>query len=130
MSIVYVRFNDGKIIELVAAAEQPGPEYLSLDINDPRVAKYMSDPTGLLDAFKPLTPIRLELGMLYLNLVPDQVAAAIDALPEPDRTIAKIYWNRTEWFKRDDPILARVSAVFGLTEQQIDEAWKYAEQLT
>ncbi|QIG68447.1 hypothetical protein EVB62_045 [Rhizobium phage RHph_TM33] len=129
MSIVYVRYNEnGKIVGI--AANEIGPEWLSRDISDPSVAKYMADPMGLLDMFQPLTPSRFKLGMLYLNIVPEQVEAAIAALPEPDRTLANIYWTSTDWFRRDDPILTQVSADFGLTEQQIDEAWKYAEQLT
>ncbi|AGC35976.1 hypothetical protein HOS22_gp52 [Rhizobium phage RHEph08] len=128
MAIVWVRFKDSKVVSL--SEIDMGPEWMAVDDQRPDVQKYIKDPMGLEDTFKDLNPVRFKLGVLYLNVTPEMVHDAIYALPEPDKTIAAIYWESTLVFKRDDPLLAQISAGFGLTEQQVNEAWKYAEQLT
>lgn len=86
----------------------------------------------LVDAEVPLTPLKpvnFKLGMLTLNVTPDQVDEVIAQMPEPDRMIAKIYWTSAREFRRDDPLIAQVAAAFGKTDADIDEAWRYAVAL-
>lgn len=77
--------------------------------------------------FKRLKPINFELGMLSLDVTPDQVTTVIESLPEPDRTIAKIYWTRATGFERADPLIDEIAAIFNKTEAEIERAWRYAE---
>lgn len=86
----------------------------------------------LADAELPLTPLKpvsFKLGMLTLNVTPDQVDEAIDRMSEPDRMIAKIYWASAREFRRDDPLIEQLAATFGKTNADIDKAWRYAVAL-
>ncbi|QXV73673.1 hypothetical protein [Rhizobium phage RHph_I40] len=129
MSIVFAKFVDDKVAAVVYTPIDD-PSFMAVDSERADIVAFLDDLTGLKTRFAPLNPVRFALGMLYLNITPDMVHDAIYALPEPDKTIAAIYWERADKFLRDDPILAAVSAGFDLTDQQIDEAWRYAEQLT
>lgn len=132
MTVVYIaRASDGTIANVYAGPQEIAQE--AIEDNHPDVVAFYNSLkiVDLYEAveFKGLNPVRFKLGMLYLNVTPTMVSDAIYALPEPDKTIAAIYWESTLVFRRDDPILAQVSAGFGLTAQQVDEAWRYAEQL-
>ncbi|QOE32109.1 hypothetical protein CPT_Palo_050 [Rhizobium phage Palo] len=130
MEPVFAQFNNEAEIMTLYAGKPVGIETVELTEDDPRVMVFRSRMFRQeIVAFQPLTPMQFKLGMLYLNLVPDQIDVAIAALAEPDRTIAKIYWTSTQVFKRDDPILIAIASTFGITSIQLDEAWKYAEKL-
>jgi hypothetical protein len=77
----------------------------------------------------PVVPVDFKLGMLTLNITPDQIDAAIDAMQDPDRILARIYWTSAQEFVREDPLIADIAAVFGKTEEEIDGAWRYAMSL-
>ncbi|QWY83438.1 hypothetical protein [Rhizobium phage RHph_X3_9] len=79
--------------------------------------------------YPPLSPVAFKLGMLTLNIVPEQIDAAIAQMAEPDRTIAKIYWTSAGVFLRDDPLIEQIAATFGKSAADIDAAWAYAETL-
>lgn len=78
---------------------------------------------------EPLSRVNFKLGMLYLNITPDQIDAAIEQMAEPDRTFAKVYWNDSVRFHRSNPLIAQLAGQFGSTSDQIDAAWLYALQL-
>jgi hypothetical protein len=80
------------------------------------------------ELFPPLDPLDFKLAMLTLNVTPDDVDAAIDAMPEPDRTLAKIYWTSAGKFRRDNPLIEQIAAAFGKTSADIDSAWAYARE--
>lgn len=48
------------------------------------------------------------------------VEAAINALPEPARTTARIDWDNATEFRRDFPLLAQLANAIGLTAVQVD----------
>lgn len=80
-------------------------------------------------AFEPLKPINFKLGMLTLNVTPDQVDEVIEQMPEPDKMLAKIYWTSAQWFRREDPLIEDIAAVFGKTSADIDGAWLHGMAL-
>lgn len=47
-------------------------------------------------------------------------------LPEPDRTIAKWRWERSQTFERDDWLINEMATVFGKSSEEVDAAWLYA----
>lgn len=67
------------------------------------------------------------MGLLYLNITPDMVDAAIASMSEPDRTIAKWRWERSQTFMRDDWLINEMATAFGKTPEEVDEAWLYAQ---
>ena len=57
------------------------------------------------------------------------VLAQFDQLPEPDRTIADITFEYSTEVQRNNPLIAQVAAMGGLTDEQIDEMFIQAATL-
>lgn len=77
----------------------------------------------------PLTARQLRLGLLKIGIKPSQVDAAINALPEDQREAAEIEWAYASEYQRDHYLIGLLATSFGLTEAQVDAAWKDAETL-
>jgi len=75
-----------------------------------------------------LTQRQFRLGLLSAGLLAG-VETAIDALPEPDRTAAKIEFEYASVVVRTDPWVTDLAAVLGLTDQEIDTLWLWASAL-
>lgn len=56
----------------------------------------------------------------------DDIDAAIDALPEPARTAARIDWEAATEFRRDFPLVLQLGASLGLTDAQLDDLFAAA----
>lgn len=76
--------------------------------------------------FRALGPDELLYGLLYLNITPDMVDGAIDAMSEPDQFIARWRWTRNVQFRRDDELIIQMGVAFGKTPAEVDAAWEYA----
>jgi hypothetical protein len=48
------------------------------------------------------------------------VQPAIDALPEPQRTLTQIEWNDSLTFQRDSPVVNAIGAAIGLNSELLD----------
>lgn len=79
--------------------------------------------------YAPLSARQLRLGLLKIGISPDQVDTAIDRLPADQKVTAKIEWDYASEYKRDHYLIALLGASFGLTEEQINEAWLVAQSL-
>lgn len=78
----------------------------------------------------PLTARQLRLGLLGRGISLNQVAAAIDAMPETaDKDRVQIEWEYATTFDRVHPIIATIGAAAGLTDEQIDVMWEGAVSL-
>lgn len=55
-------------------------------------------------------------------------ATALNALPEPDKTLALIDWDAPTW-QRSDPTLAAMAAALGLSAAQLDALFAQAATL-
>jgi hypothetical protein len=53
---------------------------------------------------------------------------ALNALPEPDKTLAQIDWDAPTW-QRSDPTLAAMAGALGLTDAQLDALFTQAASL-
>jgi len=75
-----------------------------------------------------ITARQLRLALLGLGLTGAQVEAAINAMPGTDmqREAARIEWEYATSYQRDHQLVAMLGAALGLTEAQIDAAWKEA----
>lgn len=60
----------------------------------------------------------------------DDVEAAINALPEPQKTLARIDWDNAQDFRRDFPLLLSLAGAIGLTSAQIDSLFAAAAAIT
>lgn len=57
----------------------------------------------------------------------DQVTAIMDALPEPDRTIAQLAWHGDGKVARRGKTVLGLATVLGLSDDQVDEMFVAAE---
>lgn len=126
MTILYYRNNDGRY---VGAFDTPQSGLIECD--PPADARQVWDDVrgawgSIPEAYKPLDPASLLMGLLHLNITPDMVDAAIATMPEPDRTIAKWRWERSNTFERDDWLIEEMTTAFGKTSEEVDDAWLYA----
>ena len=132
---------DGKVVNAIVLADDadpsefgaiPGPEGASIGWafdgetwTPPELPSVDPGPVAL----APLTARQLRLGLLQIGIKPADVAAAISALPEDQRDVAEIEWDYASEYRRDHPLIATLGASFGLTTEQIDDAWRDAMAL-
>lgn len=57
------------------------------------------------------------------------VDTAIDALPEPQRTAARIEWDYSNELQRSNPLVAALTPALGLTSEQVDALFIAASAL-
>lgn len=72
-----------------------------------------------------LTMRQFRLGLLHAGLL-DGVNAAIDALPEPGRSVAKIEFEYAGQVVRTDPWVKTLAGAMGMTDDQVDSLWEVA----
>jgi len=69
--------------------------------------------------------------MNKIGITEAQVEGLIGQMPPGDaRDLALIVFKNQQTFKRDNSLLATLTAAAGLTSEQVDTAWRAAEQLT
>ena len=78
-----------------------------------------------------ITARQLRLALLGLGLTGAQVEAQIATMPGTDTTreAARIEWEYATSYQRDHPLVVALGAALGLTEAQIDNAWREASSL-
>ena len=69
--------------------------------------------------------------MSKMGITEAQVEGLISQMPAGDaRDLALIVFKNQQTFKRDNALLQTLTAAAGLTSEQVDTAWRAAEQLT
>lgn len=56
----------------------------------------------------------------------EQIEMALNSLPEPQRSLAKIEWEYSIAFKRHNPLVIAVGQMLGWTNEQLDDLWQFA----
>lgn len=83
--------------------------------------------------FKATVPIKVTMRQarkaLLLAGKLDAVNAAINALPSPDKELAKIEWEYSQDVQRNWPLVTQLTAVLGMTERQMDELFIHGATL-
>lgn len=75
-------------------------------------------------AFAPLNREQLLLGLLDLGVTEDQVFEAIRQIPgEKEREVARIRFQESPDYHRDDSLLATLAAALALKAEDIDRVW-------
>lgn len=75
-----------------------------------------------------VTMRQARLALLGAGLLP-QVETAINALPEPQRSAARIEWDYSSEVHRDRTFVQQLGAALGLTDQQLDDLFTQAAAL-
>lgn len=72
----------------------------------------------------PLTPRQFRDTLIDADIMPDDVTAAIDQIPdEKQRAKALNAWEYPTQFTRTDPLVDQIGAMFGLSPEDIDALW-------
>jgi hypothetical protein len=102
------------------------------DMTEAEAAEFLAGlPGEQLPPMPTITAAQLRLALLGLGMTGAQVEAAIDAMPGTDmqREAARIQWEYRTSYQRDHPLVVGIGAALGLTEAQIDNAWRGAAAL-
>lgn len=85
---------------------------------------------------KPPAPAPAEIPLwafrsaIALSGMTPQVVAMIDALPEPDKTVAFQQWEYANWISRNHETIDEIANALGLTPSQIDDIFRLGDSLT
>lgn len=91
------------------------------------IGAYVAPPVPLKDLTRPAFLFM----MGKIGVSETQVEGLIGQMPAGDaRDLALIVFKNQQTFKRDNALLATLTAAAGLTSEQVDAAWRAAEQLT
>lgn len=91
------------------------------------IPTYVAPPAPFQDLPRP----SLLFMMSKMSITETQVEGLIGQMPEGDaRDLALIVFKNQQTFKRDNSLLKTLTAAAGLTSEQVDTAWRAAEQLT
>lgn len=63
------------------------------------------------------------------NIHPNVITAFIDSLPEPNRSLAKNYWEYSNEMQRDNELVQSLGPSLGLTTTDLDNLWAFARTL-
>ena len=91
----------------------------------PELASRPAAPTAIASQ---VTMRQARLALLSAGLL-SQVNAAIESLPEPDKTAAKIDWEYSAVVQRSSGLVPAMGAALGMTEAAIDALFTLADTL-
>lgn len=80
-------------------------------------------------AIQLVSPRQMRIALVMSGISLDIVESAINSLPEPNRTVAKITWEYSIEFQRNNPLLVAVAPALGLTSKQVDDLFTLASKL-
>jgi hypothetical protein len=122
----YVQRNSGVVTGLYANA-QPGYAEEWLEDANAEVVVFRNPPAPFRDIPRP----SFLFMMSKMGITETQVEGLIGQMPAGDaRDLALIVFKNQQTFKRDNTLLQTLTAAAGLTSEQVDTAWRAAEQLT
>jgi hypothetical protein len=71
--------------------------------------------------------ILFSLQMANTAFHPSSISAVILTLPEPNKSIALNYWEYSNEFYRDNPLISQLAPMLNLTSEQLDQLWDLAK---
>ena len=78
---------------------------------------------------KPISRRQAKQQLLIMGLL-DDVQTAISAIPDPtERDMVQIYWDDSQLFERQHPLMIQIGTTLGLDAAQLNEAFKAAYKL-
>lgn len=104
------------------------PDDTSQEVIAEKLAKYAQPPVP--PAIPDVTPRQIRQAIVLSGLATiAEVEAALNALPEPMKTLATIEWEYSTSFQRHRPLVVQTVAMLGLTSEQADNLWLLAASL-
>ena len=72
-------------------------------------------------------PAQIRLALLDLYGVTDEaIRGAIDQFPEPNRSRALVLYDYSAEFRRSNPFVAAIGQMLGISDEQVDDLFRYA----
>lgn len=87
-----------------------------------------ADPLPPASVPQEVTMRQARLALLGIGML-STVEAAIDALPEPPRTAARIEWDYSNTIQRNNGFVSQLAVTLGFSEAQLDELFITASGL-
>lgn len=82
------------------------------------------------DGFPVLTRRQIRLALIGIGITAEHVDAVIAQIPDAaDREQAKIFWEDTNQFHRNHPLIAQIAAALSIDAPQLDASWANAVTL-
>lgn len=133
----YALIRAGVVVNVArAAADWPGLTEYDQAVqlaDDQAVAPGDYYAAGVFAAPAPRVPQAVTMRQARLALFSagllSAVDTAIDALPEPQRTAARIEWDYSNELQRSNPLVAALTPALGLTDAQVDALFIAASAL-
>jgi hypothetical protein len=121
----------GKVATVVEQATQPtiGGEWVEVTVQGPGwgyVEGAFVPPSAVVPQAVTMRQARLAL---YAAGALAGVQAAIDAMSEPDKTVAQITWDHSTEVQRANGLVSQLAPALGLSESQVDDLFTAAAQL-
>lgn len=135
--MTYVFINDNKVIKIVDCTED---EALSQAGNFQAVTpieSFSRTPSvgwiwsgGLCRPdIKDITPRQARQALVLSGISLESIESAMDLLPEPMKSMAKIEWEYSTAFIRTNQLMDTMGAMLGLTVDQIDQLFIFGAKL-
>lgn len=76
-----------------------------------------------------VTPRQIRQAMVLSGISMASIDAAIDALPEPTKSLARIEWEYSTLFIRSNPLVGQIGMALNKTPAELDTLWALAATL-
>lgn len=76
-----------------------------------------------------VTPRQMRIALVMSGISLSTIDAMIDTLPEPNKSVARITWEYSVEFQRNNPLLTSMAPALGLTSTQVDQLFALAATL-
>lgn len=76
-----------------------------------------------------VTPRQIRQALILSGVSLSTIDSAIDAMPEPTRSLARTEWEYSNAFERNRPLVKQVGIAMGWTDEQLDNLWILAGTL-
>ena len=78
---------------------------------------------------KAVTPRQIRQALILMGHPLSEIDNAINALPEPSRSLASVEWEYSTLVFRTNKLVGMLGHMQGWTEQQLDDLWIFAGKL-
>lgn len=92
-----------------------------------KLAKYALPPPT--PTIPDVTPRQMRQALVLMGVSLETIESALDALPEPHKSLARIEWEYSVAFQRQRPLVSQVAALLGWDSNQLDQLWYFAASL-
>lgn len=76
-----------------------------------------------------ITPRQIRLALFSQGISLTDINNALDSLPEPEKSMAKIQWEYSVTFERRNPLVDAMGVMLGWTSNDLDNLWLYGSTL-